>query len=74
MTDMTVLLACGDYWDNESVFHRALFAIWCGHEDEGNKMLVTLRQHVIETQDLQSLRWLLPRIDQALTTFALSEA
>lgn len=59
-------IPCGDFWDNNSVFHRAVFAVQSGDIDRGYDMLITLRQHICDTQEPQSIQWILPSIETRL--------
>ena len=59
-------IPCGDFWDNDSVFHRAVFAVQRGDIDRGYDMLIRLRQHMCDTQEPQSMQWILPSIETTL--------
>ena len=59
-------IPCGDYWDNDSVFHRAVFAVQSGDIDLGYDMLIRLHRHICDTQEPQSIRWILPSIETTL--------
>lgn len=56
----------GDFNDNFEIFSTARRRMQNGSLDEGLRILDKLRTHIIQTSDVKSRRWLLPKLEICL--------
>lgn len=60
-------LDLGDFADNYSAFHRALALLRDpATRAIGKKLVHVVREHIFRTKEVQSLRWLLPKVNETL--------
>ena len=71
---MKIMPCFGNIHDNEAAFLVAASSINAGDIDGGEQILTQLREHIMQTEEIKSLLWLLPQVVEVIKRCAARKA